>query len=346
MPSKRPRLHTRPPPVVAFSRGRNGLYSVAAVTVISAVPSRSESARCLHPQFGSSALTRASASYACLTGSNERIRPRYLPSFRSRLPYQPALAPDVEHERDAVPAHDLAPPPVGILPLLSHTDADSIESNFHVGPRRNQLQMQRLERRQQRSPSACGASALPLSDAHGNRDFSGPRIPWAPCGDAPRLPGGAITLGSILGGPTMSAPSATRSMVGGCTRIPRIRPEETTDDELDDRRLWLCTRGWPGRAPGPPRTLHRSIPLARDRRLDRADGVRRRRRREALLALVPELSVPGKPAYEASKRTLDAFGVGVRPPNVVVFHSSRGDVDEEPGDARGDGARGAASPGA
>src|SRR5207247_910537 len=33
-------------------------------------------------------------------------------------------------------------------------------------------------------------------------------------------------------------------------------------------------------------------------------------------------SIPGKPAYEASQRTLKAFGVGVRPPNVVVFHSN------------------------
>src|SRR5438477_10704826 len=33
-------------------------------------------------------------------------------------------------------------------------------------------------------------------------------------------------------------------------------------------------------------------------------------------------SIPGRPAYEASQRTLRAFGVGVRPPNVVVFHTS------------------------
>jgi RND superfamily putative drug exporter len=33
-------------------------------------------------------------------------------------------------------------------------------------------------------------------------------------------------------------------------------------------------------------------------------------------------SIPGKPAYEASQRTLKAFGVGVRPPEVVVFHTS------------------------
>jgi RND superfamily putative drug exporter len=32
-------------------------------------------------------------------------------------------------------------------------------------------------------------------------------------------------------------------------------------------------------------------------------------------------SIPGKPAYEASQRELKAFGVGVRPPNVVVFHT-------------------------
>src|SRR5689334_9831176 len=34
------------------------------------------------------------------------------------------------------------------------------------------------------------------------------------------------------------------------------------------------------------------------------------------------LAVPGKPAYEASQRTLKALGVGVRAPNVVVFRSS------------------------
>jgi putative drug exporter of the RND superfamily len=33
-------------------------------------------------------------------------------------------------------------------------------------------------------------------------------------------------------------------------------------------------------------------------------------------------SIPGKPAYEASQRTLTALGVGVRAPNVVVFHTS------------------------
>jgi RND superfamily putative drug exporter len=34
------------------------------------------------------------------------------------------------------------------------------------------------------------------------------------------------------------------------------------------------------------------------------------------------LAVPGKPAYEASQRTLKAIGVGARPPSVVVFHTN------------------------
>ena len=38
------------------------------------------------------------------------------------------------------------------------------------------------------------------------------------------------------------------------------------------------------------------------------------------------LAVPGKPAYEGSQRALAAFGVGVRPPNVVVFHSPTVDL--------------------
>ncbi|MES1248085.1 MAG: MMPL family transporter [Actinomycetota bacterium] len=33
-------------------------------------------------------------------------------------------------------------------------------------------------------------------------------------------------------------------------------------------------------------------------------------------------SIPGKPAYEANQRTFKAFGTGVRPPDVVVFHTS------------------------
>ena len=33
-------------------------------------------------------------------------------------------------------------------------------------------------------------------------------------------------------------------------------------------------------------------------------------------------SIPGKSAYETNQRTLKTFGVGVRPPNVVVFHTN------------------------
>jgi putative drug exporter of the RND superfamily len=33
-------------------------------------------------------------------------------------------------------------------------------------------------------------------------------------------------------------------------------------------------------------------------------------------------SIPGKSAYEANQRTLKAFGIGIRPPNVVVFHTT------------------------
>src|ERR1700759_780920 len=33
-------------------------------------------------------------------------------------------------------------------------------------------------------------------------------------------------------------------------------------------------------------------------------------------------SIPGKSAYEANQRTLKAFGTGVRPPDVVVYHTS------------------------
>jgi RND superfamily putative drug exporter len=33
-------------------------------------------------------------------------------------------------------------------------------------------------------------------------------------------------------------------------------------------------------------------------------------------------SIPGRSAYETSQRTLKTFGVGVRPPNVVVFHTT------------------------
>jgi putative drug exporter of the RND superfamily len=40
------------------------------------------------------------------------------------------------------------------------------------------------------------------------------------------------------------------------------------------------------------------------------------------------LAVPGKPAYQASQRTLKALGVGVRAPNVVVFHTN-GDATKD-----------------
>ncbi|HEY7693490.1 MAG TPA: MMPL family transporter [Gaiellaceae bacterium] len=41
-------------------------------------------------------------------------------------------------------------------------------------------------------------------------------------------------------------------------------------------------------------------------------------------------SIPGKSAYETSQKTLKTFGTGVRPPNVVVFHTS-GDVTKTAG---------------
>ena len=40
-------------------------------------------------------------------------------------------------------------------------------------------------------------------------------------------------------------------------------------------------------------------------------------------------SIPGYSAYEASQRTLEHFGTGMRPPNVVVFRTS-GDSSPEP----------------
>jgi putative drug exporter of the RND superfamily len=42
------------------------------------------------------------------------------------------------------------------------------------------------------------------------------------------------------------------------------------------------------------------------------------------------LAVPGKPAYEASQRTLKTLGAGDRSPSTVVFHSSSTDVSESP----------------
>jgi RND superfamily putative drug exporter len=41
-------------------------------------------------------------------------------------------------------------------------------------------------------------------------------------------------------------------------------------------------------------------------------------------------AVPGKPAYETGQQTLKVFGAGVRPPNVVVFHSASANVTELP----------------
>ena len=49
-------------------------------------------------------------------------------------------------------------------------------------------------------------------------------------------------------------------------------------------------------------------------------------------------SIPGKSAYEANQRTLKTFGTGVRPPNVVVFHTS-GDVTKSVAIKRCDAAR-------
>ena len=48
-------------------------------------------------------------------------------------------------------------------------------------------------------------------------------------------------------------------------------------------------------------------------------------------------SIPGKSAYEASQRTLKEFGVGVRPPTVVVYHT-QGDATTERRDQGVDGA--------
>ncbi|HEY8764059.1 MAG TPA: MMPL family transporter [Solirubrobacteraceae bacterium] len=57
------------------------------------------------------------------------------------------------------------------------------------------------------------------------------------------------------------------------------------------------------------------------------------------------LSVPGKPAYEASQRTLKALGVGVRAPSVVVFHTSA-DATKDGGIKRAMQRAGATMPGA
>jgi RND superfamily putative drug exporter len=57
------------------------------------------------------------------------------------------------------------------------------------------------------------------------------------------------------------------------------------------------------------------------------------------------MSVPGKPAYDASQRTLAAFGAGARPPDVVVFHTS-GDATASTAIARAMRRAAAAMPGA
>ena len=57
------------------------------------------------------------------------------------------------------------------------------------------------------------------------------------------------------------------------------------------------------------------------------------------------LSAPGRPAYDASQRTLNDFGVGVRPPDVVVFHT-RGDATQSHAIARAMHQAAATMPGA
>jgi RND superfamily putative drug exporter len=56
-------------------------------------------------------------------------------------------------------------------------------------------------------------------------------------------------------------------------------------------------------------------------------------------------SVPGKPAYEASQRTLKAFGAGSRTPSTVVVHTT-GDATKTPAVARAMGRAAATKPGA
>jgi len=56
-------------------------------------------------------------------------------------------------------------------------------------------------------------------------------------------------------------------------------------------------------------------------------------------------SIPGKSAYEASQRTLREFGVGVRPPTVVVYHT-QGDATQSAAIRASMARAAAASPGA
>src|SRR5438067_4936294 len=57
------------------------------------------------------------------------------------------------------------------------------------------------------------------------------------------------------------------------------------------------------------------------------------------------LAIPGGPAYEASQRTLHAFGAGARAPNVVVFHTA-GDATKSIAIARATRRAAASMPGA
>jgi RND superfamily putative drug exporter len=56
-------------------------------------------------------------------------------------------------------------------------------------------------------------------------------------------------------------------------------------------------------------------------------------------------SIPGKSAYEANQRTIEAFGVGTRPPNVLVFHTD-GDATKNDAVKAAMGRAAAANPGA
>ena len=56
-------------------------------------------------------------------------------------------------------------------------------------------------------------------------------------------------------------------------------------------------------------------------------------------------SIPGKSAYEANQRTFKAFGTGVRPPIVVVYHAA-GDITKNDAVRASMARAAAASPGA
>ena len=98
------------------------------------------------------------------------------------------------------------------------------------------------------------------------------------------------------------------------------------------------------RSPGASRPPHHPLPLAGDRRVDRADGRRRRRGRQALDALVSEprrsrqACLRGEPADAQGARSRCAAAERRRLP---LGERRR---DEEPGSARRDGARGEGKP--